>query len=349
MELWFCKNVAITENLQEIFSDIIRTRPYSNMAIVQRLCPDIGLTPIPTHTLDDIQPITDWDSAERQTQPTLWVYERGLGLMQDRAIRTMTDIPLRITPMQRDDRFLDLPVGWCEVYYLHFPPQKNASGVTEPLPTRQSPNGIAAYKHVVFPCHEKSKCFLQDIHVPDRIDYQKRKKGESAYAPDGEDEIPKQKNSTETMQDQAEDGGGREFRKELTREFPYTVDMSTSLFKVDPDSGKYVLESEAHGDRPLHKCCLCPHTEPESRPIDFRRLGTMGTHALLKHSLVIFQIVLMLASFSRSERSFVARSVPRQPATCTHSCLYFTLATSSFASFVCFLFFSFFSSQMHEY
>ena len=48
-ELWFCKNWARTDIFAEIMYRIQTTVVYSNMAMVQRLCPELELTPINHH------------------------------------------------------------------------------------------------------------------------------------------------------------------------------------------------------------------------------------------------------------------------------------------------------------
>ena len=89
------------------------------MAMVRRLCPAIGLTPVPSTSASETGPVVDWKTTLKFTQTTQWIYERGLDELQTRAIKVFADIPLKSSELTRVDQVF-LPAAYHQVTYLNF-------------------------------------------------------------------------------------------------------------------------------------------------------------------------------------------------------------------------------------
>ena len=77
-ELWFCKTMGKVPSFQVILQRILSTAVYANMTMVQRLCPDLELTPINSHPARNIVSITTERGTLELMQSTQWIYERGM-------------------------------------------------------------------------------------------------------------------------------------------------------------------------------------------------------------------------------------------------------------------------------
>ena len=113
------------------------------MAMVHRLCPTIGLTPIPSVPPAEIGMIVDGKTAQKLTQTTQWIYQRGLDKLQTRAVWSFTDIPVRF---QRNDYHNGFPVSsWIswghlsKFWHCHRLPRSGGSSQKEPQISKQNP------------------------------------------------------------------------------------------------------------------------------------------------------------------------------------------------------------------
>ena len=78
----------------EILENILSTCVYTNMAMVHRLRPTIGRTPVPSVSSSEVGTVVGWATAVRYTPPTQWICQRGMDQLQSRAV-CFTDILLR--------------------------------------------------------------------------------------------------------------------------------------------------------------------------------------------------------------------------------------------------------------
>ena len=85
-ELWFCKTMGKVPSFQVIRERILPTAVYTNMTMVQRLCPDLELTPINSHPAKNIVSIKTERGTLELMQSTQWIYERGMHELQEAAI-----------------------------------------------------------------------------------------------------------------------------------------------------------------------------------------------------------------------------------------------------------------------
>ena len=85
-ELWFAKNMGTHPVFVEVLERVLATPIYTNMAMLHRMCPAIGLTPIPAVHPSEIGKVVDWTSAKKHTQSTHWIYQRGMDQLQEAAV-----------------------------------------------------------------------------------------------------------------------------------------------------------------------------------------------------------------------------------------------------------------------
>ena len=109
-ELWFCKNWARTDIFAEIMYRIQTTVVYSNMAMVQRLCPELELTPINHHQANVTGILKTENGALDLMQTTQWIYDRGMHELQEAAIESVHDIPVQVHNGDWSEIF-NLPCG----------------------------------------------------------------------------------------------------------------------------------------------------------------------------------------------------------------------------------------------
>ena len=85
-ELWFCKTMGKVPSFQTILERMQSTAVYTNMTMVQRLCPALELTPINSHPAKNALPLQTEKGTLELMQSTQWIYERGMHELQEAAI-----------------------------------------------------------------------------------------------------------------------------------------------------------------------------------------------------------------------------------------------------------------------
>ena len=96
-ELWFCKTMGKVPSLKTILERILSTAVYTNMTMVQRLCPALELTPINSHSSRRVMSLTTEKGVLEMMQSTQWIYERGMHELQQAAIENFQDIPVQVS------------------------------------------------------------------------------------------------------------------------------------------------------------------------------------------------------------------------------------------------------------
>ena len=92
---------------------------YSHMARVERICPAMGLTPIPACDVMDIGDIHDEKSFDQCFAPTQWLYAKGSDQIHEWCIQKRTDFPLESVRMPSMRK--EIPQVAYEVTYMTFP------------------------------------------------------------------------------------------------------------------------------------------------------------------------------------------------------------------------------------
>ena len=181
-------------------------RFYANMAMVHRLCPSMALTPIDSIGSHETGLLVSEKAAIKLMQTTQWIYERGMKELQEAAVLDFHDIPDQIRDWDWSDKW-SYPVLNHKATYLTFGIPTSDKGSVRPV--RNAPSLLTYEKCVVMPYHEaNSWTRLRKMDVPPNVSYiaQGAQDGEMNIG-DGEGQ-PEYKDSTERMQDLAEEEGG---------------------------------------------------------------------------------------------------------------------------------------------
>ena len=89
------------------------------MARLERICPTMGLTPIPACDLIDIGDIHDVSSFEQYFAPTQWLYAKGSDQIHERCVKKRTDFPLEAVLLPHVRK--EIPQVQYQVTYMTFP------------------------------------------------------------------------------------------------------------------------------------------------------------------------------------------------------------------------------------
>ena len=232
-ELWFCKTMGKVPSFQTILERILSTAVYTNMTMVQRLCPVLELTPINSHPAKNTVSITTEKGTLELMQSTQWIYERGMHELQEAAIENFQDIPIQVDGWNWSD-FNAFPVVNCKATYLTFPLPSSDKGSDRPL--RETPVMSSYVKCVVIPYHQSGDWKrIKPIAIPETVSYKARR------AQDGEMELgegdgqPEYKDSTERMQDLAEEEAGEgETANQRTMGTPTLMSFTSFKSKFEP-------------------------------------------------------------------------------------------------------------------
>ena len=261
-ELWFYRNLGRSHVFQAILNRIQSTVVYANMAMVHRLCPALALTPINTnHTAGTGLLKTEAGSLELM-QSTQWIYERGMHELQEAAIENFHDIPVQVDTWTWSD-WSSFPVATCRATYLTFPLPKSDKGSDRPL--REKPTLTSYRKCVVMPCHDSALWRgLRPVSIPETVSYKARR------AQDGEMEVgegegqPEYKDSTERVQDLAEEETGDGESMSQTIIASQTLSVSAFKSKFEPyEKGGLVMKREVYEELQFYECPLCRTIIPE--------------------------------------------------------------------------------------
>ena len=118
-ELWYCQNHKRNPQFTELVDTLLSQPVYSHLARVERICPTMGITPIPACDLLDVGTVHDVSSFEQHFAPTCWLYEKSSELVHERCVAKRTDFPLEMvlmTPQQKE-----IPQACYNVTYMLFP------------------------------------------------------------------------------------------------------------------------------------------------------------------------------------------------------------------------------------
>ena len=286
-ELWFCRNLGRSHTFQAILNRIQSTVVYANMAMVHRLCPALALTPINTNQTTGTGLLKTEAGSLELMQSTQWIYERGMHELQEAAIEYFHDIPVQVDTWIWSDSS-SFPVATCKATYLTFPLSNTDKGSDRPL--RENPSLNSYRKCVVMPYHDSGLWRrLKPISIPESVSYKARR------AQDGEMEVgegegqPEYKDSTERMQDLAEDEAGEgESAGQSTIVGAQPISLSAFKSKFEPyEKGGMVMKREVYDELQIYECPLCKTIFPEGQEVDmFRSLQQLSDHVKEMHDVV---------------------------------------------------------------
>ena len=116
-EMWYCTNCCRNPLFQQVLKEIRDLPILSNMVIMERLCPAIGVDPIPRvqeHS-STILPT----NAKRLLRPMKWVYDRSLSTIVRQSHNYRADVPIKASPATIVNTYI-IPTMEIEYYTLQF-------------------------------------------------------------------------------------------------------------------------------------------------------------------------------------------------------------------------------------
>ena len=95
-EMWYCTNCCRNPLFQQVLNEIRDLPILSNMIIMERLCPAIGVNPIPR--VKDYSATILPNTAKKLLRPMKWVYDRPLTTLVRQARNYRADVPIKAGP-----------------------------------------------------------------------------------------------------------------------------------------------------------------------------------------------------------------------------------------------------------
>ena len=95
-DLWYCQNHRRNPWFADLVEILLDQPVYSHMARVERICPVMGLTPLPACDILDIGDVHDVRSFDQYFAPTQWLYAKGSSQIHERCVKKRTDFPLEL-------------------------------------------------------------------------------------------------------------------------------------------------------------------------------------------------------------------------------------------------------------
>ena len=116
-EMWYCTNCYRNSLFQKVLKEIKDIPILSNMIIMERLCPAIGVNPVPR--VKDISATILPTNAKRLLRPMKWVYDRPLNTVVRQAHTYRADVPVKAGPATIVNTYT-IPTLEIEYYTLQF-------------------------------------------------------------------------------------------------------------------------------------------------------------------------------------------------------------------------------------
>ena len=92
-EMWYCTNCCRNALFQQVLKEIRDLPILSNVILVERLCPAIGVNPIPR--FKDYSTTVLPNNAKKLLRPMKWVYDRSLTTLVRQAHNYRADVPIK--------------------------------------------------------------------------------------------------------------------------------------------------------------------------------------------------------------------------------------------------------------
>ena len=288
-ELWYCQNQKRNPQFAELVDTLLTQPVYSHMARVERICPAMGITPIPACDILDIGPIHDVKSFEQCFAPTCWLYEKGTDLTHERCVAKKTDFPLEMVLMPLEMK--EIPQATYNVTYMMFP-----SATWEPKAKKMRRKG-GTYsifeKSVVMPCtgdpqHDRIpegwKVITKGIEVPEHIPYRIRRNLVTEMSGSTvDDQVPEVRDSHEASQDQAEEAADEKEKK-----WAEVKPIISAAFSLSSEESEFDEKTGEFASMKL-RCPLCVPTKKDTyiRPYEADSMYSLGNHMQKVHAFVV--------------------------------------------------------------
>ena len=116
-EMWYCTNCCRNPLFQQVLKEIRDLPILSNMIIMERLCPAIGVNPIPR--VKDYSATILPNTAKKLLRPMKWAYDRPLTTLVRQAHNYRADVPIKAGPATVVNTY-PIPTMEIEYYTLQF-------------------------------------------------------------------------------------------------------------------------------------------------------------------------------------------------------------------------------------
>ena len=116
-EMWYCTNCCRNPLFQQVLREIKDLPILSNMIIMERLCPAIGVNPIPR--VRDYSATILPTNAKKLMRPMKWVYDRPLNMVVKQAHNYRADVPIKAGATTIVDVYT-IPTVEIDYYTLQF-------------------------------------------------------------------------------------------------------------------------------------------------------------------------------------------------------------------------------------
>ena len=110
-ELWFCQNHKRNPCFADVLDTVLKQPIYSHLARVERICPTLGIAPVPSVTPQHVGVIHDVTSFENYFWPTQW-------LSTNNGCQQQTDFSLFVERCENKKK--EIPQANFEVTYMMF-------------------------------------------------------------------------------------------------------------------------------------------------------------------------------------------------------------------------------------
>ena len=302
-ELWYCQNHKRNPQFGELVDVLLAQPVYSHLARVERLCPAMGITPIPACDIADIGVVHDVSSFEQYFAPTCWLYEKSSEQVHDRCIAKRTDFPLemvRMTPLQKE-----IPQAYYNVTYMMFP---SANWESKAKKLRRKGGTFSIYeKYVVMPytgdpqqrsIPEGWKTIMSDLEIPNNLVYRiRRNLVTEMTGATADDHAPAFRDSHEASQDQAEEAADE---KDKTR--AEVVPLLTTPFSFSSEETDFDEETGEFSSMKL----LCPSCGPTQRDPYGRPFEADSTYSLCYHVQRVHAFVVCTGTQGYTDQQLIA-------------------------------------------
>ena len=288
-ELWYCQNHKRNPQFSEIVEVLLAQPVYSHLAKVERICPAMGITPIPACDLLDVGPIYDVSSFEQYFAPTCWLYEKSSELVHERCVAKRTDFPLEmvlLTPQRNE-----IPQACYNVTYMLFP---SANWESKAKKMRRKGGSYSIFeKYVVMPytgelqrnrIPEGWKSIMSDLDVPQNIPYRIRRNLVTEMSgATVDDQISEKKDSHEASEDQAEEAADEKDKAKAE-----VRPLVSAAFSFSSEDTEFDEETGEFASMKL-RCPLCGPTKRDPHAPLFHADSTysISYHMQRVHSFLV--------------------------------------------------------------
>ena len=146
-EMWFCTNCCKNSLFQVVLEEVRNLPILSNMMIMERLCPAIGVCPVPfTRNAGVVDP----DNAKEYLQPMKWVYDRPAKVLHEYAQKYRVDIPIKVTELKVSAELI-VPALKVDLYTMNFGDAADRAGWEDTL-VRSDGWTIGNHLWIIPPC-----------------------------------------------------------------------------------------------------------------------------------------------------------------------------------------------------